>query len=332
MPKRKMWPPRLYDYKGYARAKDPNTGQYKSFGPTGPDAQRAYLEWLATLDRPDEIQISPADRTVGTVLDLWFAAQSLHPKEFKNYLVTIRDLKASHGHLSARLFKVPQLRAYRTSLLPRMSAKTANHRVTRVRVIWRWLEEEGYVPEGSWEHLRALKPLRTEERKPRAVTWEELQMVLPHCREDVRSMLLVQFWTGMRPGEVRIIRGQDIQDGIYTPETHKNAWRGHSRQIILPPEAQEALRPFLVDGRLFGRSEIGYAKAVARAAKKAGVRMTAYSVRHGFKDRLLHSGASLDEVRAAMGHKSLGTTNDYGTQADLELARRAIAKGDKDRL
>jgi integrase len=62
-------------------------------------------------------------------------------------------------------------------------------------------------------------------------------------------MIKLQRLTGMRPGEVVIIRRCDIDMTgdvwIYEPFDHKNRWRGHRKQIALGPEARRILTPYL---------------------------------------------------------------------------------------
>ena len=59
----------------------------------------------------------------------------------------------------------------------------------------------------------------------------------------------LQRLTGMRPGELVLMRPADIDQTsdiwIYEPFDHKNRWRGHRKQIPLGPEAQRILTPFL---------------------------------------------------------------------------------------
>ena len=62
-------------------------------------------------------------------------------------------------------------------------------------------------------------------------------------------MVKLQRLTGMRPGEVCRMRGIDIdRDGevwVFLPPTHKTHLLGKSRTILLGPQAQTVLLPFL---------------------------------------------------------------------------------------
>src|SRR5262249_27617177 len=79
---------------------------------------------------------------------------------------------------------------------------------------------------------------------------------LPFTRPQVRAMALLQLYTGMRPGEVTVMRTIDLEMTgpvwAYRPGSdqgttgqHKTAHRGHQRTIYLGPRAQQVLKPWL---------------------------------------------------------------------------------------
>lgn len=66
-------------------------------------------------------------------------------------------------------------------------------------------------------------------------------------------MIELQLLTGMRPGEVVLMRLCDIdrtqQPWLYRPSRHKTAQHGHDRVVFLGPKAQELILPFIDDGQ-----------------------------------------------------------------------------------
>lgn len=83
-------------------------------------------------------------------------------------------------------------------------------------------------------------------------------------------MINLQLVTGMRPGEVVLMRVCDIDMSgkiwEYRPASHKTEHHGKERIIFLGPQAREIIRPFLkpeVDAHLFSPKE-----AVLDARKK----------------------------------------------------------------
>ena len=102
---------------------------------------------------------------------------------------------------------------------------------------------------------------------------QHARAILPHVSRQVAAMVELQLLTGMRSGEVCIIRGRDMTTGEglwrYAPARHKTAHRGHRRVVVIGPKAQAVLTPFLrpnVDEYLFSPAE---ADAERRAARHA---------------------------------------------------------------
>jgi len=81
---------------------------------------------------------------------------------------------------------------------------------------------------------------------------------LPHLPIIVRAMAELQQATGMRPGELCIMRPGDIDRSAdvwqYEPSQHKTQNREQSRTVYIGPRAQQILRPYLLrDMSLHGR-------------------------------------------------------------------------------
>ena len=77
---------------------------------------------------------------------------------------------------------------------------------------------------------------------------------LPQVSRQIRAMIELQTLTGMRPGEVCIMRACDVDMSgmlwLYTPESHKTEHHGRSREIVLGPKAQATIRQFLTVDRM----------------------------------------------------------------------------------
>jgi integrase len=83
----------------------------------------------------------------------------------------------------------------------------------------------------------------------------------------------------MRPGEVCILRGRDVDRAsevwIYTPGLHKTQHHGRARTIAIGPKAQAVLAPFLLaagDGYVFSPARAdAERRAVQRQARRSKV-------------------------------------------------------------
>ena len=123
--------------------------------------------------------------------------------------------------------------------------------------MFRWGASREIIPETCFRQLATVFPLakdRTDakESEPvRPVPTDCIEPVRAAVSSHVRTMIDLQLLTAMRPGEVCIMRGVDIdRTGIkwtYRPAEHKTQHHDHERVIPLGPKAQEVLKPFLKD-------------------------------------------------------------------------------------
>lgn len=360
MPRKTQWPPSIIHHKKSGQARVRHRGKDYYLGPWGSEkARKAYADLISRLaGQPDALPEKPASGLlVSEAIELWEAGDGprLAWKERWHFRRALELVAKAAGRVKLAEFGVSHLRQARDLMIGLgWCAKVVNRHVTRVRTAWRWLEEQGHAPRGSWEHLRCLRGLGKQDhnvrhRPPRrAATWAELVALCRAAPVTIRAMLLLGWFTGARPGEICQMRPCDLDRAdpgcwLYRPRTHKNAWRGHDRVILLDHVCQKIVAPFLHWRRRTPKEHLfipsqrcrqrkrryyagsAYVQAVARAAARAGVRVCAYQLRHSAKQRFTRL-YGLDVARALLGQTSIETTNDYAAGADLELARRAVRK------
>jgi integrase len=221
-----------------------------------------------------------------------------------------------------------------------------NRRVIRIRTVFRRAESKGKVPQGMWAALTALLPLERGDQRVktlpprRACEWKDLAKVCRFAPRTARDLLLCLYFTGARPSELRTLRVRDIDrsgdDWVAQPTRHKMAWRGQSRAIVIGPKARAVIERRLANlgpddyvfavepGHCYADSD-SFARAVARASERAGVKVTPYQCRHAAKQRITRA-LGLDHARAALGQSSLSTTDRYAAGADPKLAAEAARK------
>ncbi len=137
-----------------------------------------------------------------------------------------------------------------------------NKDVSRVRRMFRWAAAKKLVPIAVHESLATVEGLRAgrsaarETAPVRPVAEHVVAITIPHMRPQVAAMVRLQLLTGMRPGEVVVMRGIDLEmtgkvwtyrpgSGVGPHGKHKTAYRGQDRVILIGPRAQEILRPWL---------------------------------------------------------------------------------------
>jgi integrase len=239
----------------------------------------------------------------------------------------MRPLKALYGHTAARDFgplalkTVQQKMVKTTGRTGRLwSRRTVNLHVCRVRALFRWGVEQELIPAEVLEGLRSVRGLsagrsdarETEPVKPVPVAF--VRDVLPHVTPHVRAMIELQLLTGMRPGEVVIMRGMDLDTSgavwMYRPGSerpegmHKTAWRGHERVIAIGPRGQETVRGFLkpdLQAYLFSpREALAAVRLEIRAKRKTKVQPSQMNRRKAKPRRAPGGRYSVDAYRRAI--------------------------------
>jgi integrase len=144
---------------------------------------------------------------------------------------------------------------------------------------------EELVPPGVLEALRSVSGLRKGRSQAREkppigpVAEAEVEAVRPHVSRQVWAMIELQRLTGMRPGEVVLMRTSDLDTGgdvwFYSPFRHKTEHHGKSREVFIGPRGQEVVRPWLKADReafLFSPAEaMEDHRAGRRACRKTRV-------------------------------------------------------------
>lgn len=377
MPRPVVFPPKIHVHKASGQARVRWAGRDFYLGAYGSEeARQKYAELLARITS-GQVQ-TPATQTgksasgallVCDVINrfdrharVYYSARG---RERDQFVCALRPLDRLFGNLPAASFGADELRSLQQAMIdgswmgeadrahPRApksggwSRGVVNARIKRVRTVWRWAEEKKLVPQGTWAGLCAVKPVRAnrpgarEVERARTTTMAEVKRVCRHLTPALRAALLVQFWTGMRSCEVRIMRTGDMAGDRYTPRQHKTDYLGHLRVVVLGPRALAALRPWLeaarargADAAVFpspgcnrrggkGRGEPytrdGYCQAIRRAADAAGLpHFHAYLCRHATRMRVSRHGGD-EAARAVLGQRHLSTTLGYG-ELDQALA------------
>jgi integrase len=244
-------------------------GQYDS-----PDSLAEYArviaEWTANGRRLPHKETTP-DLTVNELILPYFQfvqGYYRHPdgrptSEVDNIRLALRPLRKLYGHKPAAEFDSLALEALREQMVrDGWCRNRINKDVARVKRLFRWGASKKLVPLSTYQILTTVEGLRAgrsdaKETDPvRPVAQNIVDATLPFLSAQLAAMVRLQFLTGMRPGEVTIMRTIDLETGskvwAYRPGsdrgphgTHKTAYRGQDRFILIGPRAQEVLRPWL---------------------------------------------------------------------------------------
>ncbi|QDU70449.1 site-specific integrase [Mucisphaera calidilacus] len=203
--------------------------------------------------------------------------------EYANMRDAARPMVRLFGDVPVHAFGPVSLKAVRQAMVDEgLSRRVVNGRVNRIRRIFRWGVEDQLVDPLTLQALEAVGSLKKGRCSARelppvqpvdlAVVQATKQQVCP----QIAAMIDLQLITGMRPGEVVLMRTRDVDlttdHWTYTPESHKTEHHGRRRVIFLGPRAQEVLGPWLrtrQEAYLFSPQEV-MATVRARIRKHAG--------------------------------------------------------------
>jgi integrase len=208
----------------------------------------------------------------------------------------LRPLNHLHGKMFVGEFEPFSLKAVRELMIrgyehPKYGPQNPhcrtriNAQVMRIRRMFKWGVENGLVPALVQQTLATVAPLkrgRTQAREsepvkpvPRAV----VEDTLPILRPLLADMVRLQLETGMRPGELVVMRACDLdmtgKVWLYRPSAHKTEYRGHERIVPIGPKGQEIIRRHLsvdLQSFLFSPRKLMEERAQAlRAARKTKI-------------------------------------------------------------
>jgi integrase len=265
--------------------------------------KRVVLDWEANgRCLPDAA--AAADLTVAELIGrYWQHVQTYYRRpdgsptgEVQCFRYALRPLAHLHGQTLVSDFGPAALKAVRELMVkgyehPKYGPQKAhcrtriNAQVKRIRRMFKWGVENELVPADVHHALAAVAPLkrgRTEARESepvRPVARAVVEATLPVLRPLLADMVRLQLETGMRPGELVVMRACDLDTAgkvwLYRPPSHKTSYHGHDRTIPLGPKAQEIVRRHLtteLQGYLFAPRRLMEERAATmRAARKSKV-------------------------------------------------------------
>lgn len=168
----------------------------------------------------------------------------------------LRIMVKNAGRERAHDFGPLKLQAVREKMIAAgWKRKSINTQVGRIRRMFQWAASQELLPAATLTALQTVPGLRegrsdaAESQPVMPVSDAAIEAVRLHVSRQVWAMIQLQRVTGMRPGEVTVMRSCDInmrgKVWEYVPQSHKTQHHGRERIIQLGPQAQNIIRPFL---------------------------------------------------------------------------------------
>jgi integrase len=267
--------PKLTQHKASGKAVVRLNGRDHYLGLFGtPEAKSAYdkliAEWLATGRQPLHADAGNQSQTnngisVNEVLQaFWTWCQNYyrHPDgtpttEVGEIRHSLRPVRQLYGLTPAKEFGPRSLFAVQQHVIGLGWCRTLiNRRMDRVKRAFKWAASQELIPVSVYEGLRTLSGLRmgrTEARETdpvKPVEQDHVEKSLPFLNRHLRTMVNLQRFTGMRPGEVCKLSVGEIdrteEPWHYRLSRHKTSHHGKQRVIPFGPKARAELIAFLI--------------------------------------------------------------------------------------
>lgn len=348
------------------------SGKDVYLGPHGTKASkqeydRVIGEWLANGRILSAGKSSKPTKVSDLLSAYWTFAKGFYVKrgkptgEIPPLKSAIRTFRKLYGKTNVAEFGPLMLIAYQNSLVEAgICRKYVNQQTGRVKRIFKWGVSRELVPVEVFQAINTVSGLRKGKTPAKdyapvqAVSDVVIAATLKHVvYEPVRDMIKFQRLVGCRPGELFTMRPMDIDrtggghEGIwiYQPESHKTEHHHQSRVVVIGPQAQKVLAPYLLreeselcfqrrKGKPFER--LHYSQHIHRACRKAfpppegteGEALKDWEHKnHWAPNQLRHATATevrkesgLEAAQVIAGHANAKTTEIY---AERDLAKAA---------
>jgi integrase len=238
----------------------------------------------------------------------------------------LRPLVNRFGHEPASDFGAKKLKLVREDMIALGWVRyTVNKAVSINKRFFRWCAEEEFIPAevaGAVCMVKAPEKDRShaKEKEPVGPVADEIvEATLPHVSDVVGAMIRVMRLTGMRPGEVLAMTKSEIDTSdpecwVFRPRAHKTAHRGKDRHVMIGPQCQAVLVPWILKaptGRIFKIRRDSVRLAINRACLRAGVP-------HWHPNQIRHLVATeirakhgLEAAQVILGHATADITQTY---------------------
>ncbi len=220
--------------------------------------EKLVSKWLAGDYDADRESLT-LDRVSLLYIDhcrVYYVKDSNETSEVYATQAALRPLIQLFGKERVSHFGPKKLKAVRDNMISQAWARsTINGHTQRIVRMLKWGVENELVDATVYQSCKAVSGLRrgrseardTEPVKP--VPQAEIDAIELFVSREVWGMIQLQLVTGMRPGEVCMLRFQDLDTSgpvwQFRPKSHKTSHHGRQRLIFIGPKGQEILRPFL---------------------------------------------------------------------------------------
>lgn len=301
----------------------------------------AFLLEVEALDRKVKDQ-EPLPGSLGAAIKAYLAwghfkglaeATQAGYRRYLKFLDPIADM-------SLKSIDAPFLASLRDQLKEDRGQRQANYVLSVIHNVFEFSIEKGWTKHNPVPHVKRAKRPKGKRKANRPWTLEERRTVLEEAPWQIKVPLALAMFTGLRKRDCLTLPKSAIRDGIIHLDTSKT---GEEVEIPIHPGLQLVLdtapahEADTVAATTNGTpwTESGFNSVWDRFKDKleedgkVGAHLTIHGLRHTVGDMLAESEAGLDDIRRALGQKTLAMAQHYSERAKKRSAvRRAVEKMD----
>ncbi len=248
---------------------------------------------------------------------------------------------------------------FRNSLLEKLSAKSSNHDLKVVKMLFRAAKRDGYLVDDPSEFVETA-PTKGKGKKRRPFTLDQIRAVLAVANDEWRSMILFGLYTGQRIGDVARMTwaNVDLERGLVRLVTQKTGaplvipmaapLKTHIEKLSTPDKRPDEapLHPAASAMHEKNGRSVTLSNQFADLMTLAGLRekqphrvtsgkgrggrhemnaLSFHSLRHSAVTFLKEAGIPAAVVQALIGHESAQISEIYTTVGEDALTKAAAA-------
>lgn len=181
-------------------------------------------------------------------------------------------------------------------------------------------------------------------------TYTSKSVVLSHRARMIYFLLIIMYYTGMRPAEVLALYSEDISDefisvyksigsnnteplAVITPKTKQSVRKIPVHPNLVPYlhqlKQEQSTTPLLteLDGSLIDSNTVSY--FICKLASRLGITFNMYMLRHNMATDLIADSVSPRTVQDILGHASFNMSLTYARSTEEQQAEAIHARFDK---
>lgn len=193
------------------------------------------------------------------------------------------------------------------------SSNTINAKLSMLSTILKYAINSQYL-----ESMPAIPFEKITRDKMEFITVSELLKMLRYCKinnlQQLREILLIGFYTGIRIDNILSITPEDIQDN-YIRIWHNKTNKPYS--VPISYKLKPILRSF--KGFSWNYQQVYYQFRLMKQSLNLAKGITIHTLRHSFCSRLLQKGASITTIQKLANHSNIQTTMIYSHIANKQL-------------